>query len=129
MAYLGKPILAIDFDGTIRMGKRYNSKNNRLMPHCKFFIKKLYEHGCRFILWTTRTEESMDSVREVLKKNNILQYFEEINENVQEIRWWNTRKIYADYYIDDLNLGGFPGWLETYDILMEQFPKMEIDNE
>ena len=120
MAYLDKPILAIDFDGTIRQGKRYNSKNNRLMPHCKFVIKKLYEKGCRLILWTTRNEESIDFVKGILKENNILQYFEEINENIKEIQWWNTRKIYADYYIDDLNLQGFPGWVKVYGVIMEK---------
>jgi len=83
MAYLDKPILAIDFDGTIRQGKRYNSKNNRLMPHCKFVIKKLYEKGCRLILWTTRNEESIGFVKGILKENNILQCFEEINENIK----------------------------------------------
>jgi len=51
MSYLEKPILAIDFDGTIRQGKRYNSKNNKLMPNCKSIIKKLYEKGCRLIVW------------------------------------------------------------------------------
>jgi len=120
MSYLEKPILACDFDGTIRQGKRYNSKNKRLMPFCKEIIKKLYDKGCRLIVWTTRNEESIDFVKEVLKENDILQYFEEINENVKEIQWWKTRKIYADFYIDDLNLQGFPGWPKVYEIIMEK---------
>lgn len=120
MSYLEKPILACDFDGTIRQGKRYGSKNKRLMPYCKEIIKKLYDKGCRLIVWTTRNEESLSFVREVLEENDILQYFEEINENIKEIRWWKTRKIYADFYIDDLNLQGFPGWLKVYEIIMEK---------
>ena len=115
MGYLGRPICAIDYDGTIRQGKRLTSKNNRLMPHCKWVIKKLYARGCRFIVWTTRKD--LSPVRENLKAHKILRYFEEINENVKEIRWWKTRKIYADYYVDDLNLGGFLGWYKVLEVV------------
>jgi len=117
MGYLGRPICAVDYDGTIRVGKRLTSKNNRLMPHAKWVIKKLYERGCRFVVWTTRKD--LVPVRENLKAHKILKYFEEINENVKEIKWWKTRKIYADYYADDLNLQGFPGWLKLYGIVMK----------
>lgn len=119
MAFLGRPILAIDFDGTIRKAKRYNDKGTQLMPDCKKIIENLFYDGCRLIVWTTRNEDSLDFVKSVLKKHDILQYFEQINENVEEIQWWNTRKIFGDYYIDDLNLGGFPGWSKTYDIVMK----------
>ena len=119
MAFLKRPILAVDFDGTLRQGKRYDSKNKRLMPYAKEVIKKLYKEGCRLIIWTCRNEESLDFIREVLKANDISQYFEQINENIEEIQWWNTRKIYSDYYIDDLNLGGFPGWLKVYEVVMQ----------
>lgn len=116
MGYLGRPICAIDFDGTIRQGKRMTSKNNRLMPSCRWVLKKLFAKGVRFVVWTTRND--LDPVRKVLQDNKILQYFEEINENVKEIRWWKTRKIYADYYVDDLNLGGFPGWTKVFGMIM-----------
>ena len=119
MAFLGRPILAIDFDGVIRKAKRYNDKGMQLMPDCKKVIENLFYDGCRLIVWTCRSEDSLDFVKAVLKKHDILQYFEQINENVEEIQWWNTRKIYADFYLDDLNLGGFPGWQKAYEIIME----------
>ncbi len=119
MAFLNRPILAVDFDGTIRKVKRYDDKGTQLMPDCKKVIENLFYDGCRLIVWTCRNEESLDFVKAVLKKHDILQYFEQINENVEEIQWWNTRKIYADYYIDDLNLGGFPGWLKVWEIVMQ----------
>ena len=120
MAYQGKPILAIDFDGTIRKAKRMTDSGNDLMPHCKEILEKLYSHGFRLIIWTCRNE-SCKEVIEFLKEKDILKYFEQINENVIDIKWWNTRKVYADRYIDDLNLQGFPGWLKTYEILKEEF--------
>ena len=121
MAYQGKPILAIDFDGTIRRAKRATNKSFELMPHCKKILEKLHNNGFRLILWTCRSEAWTEEVVNFLKEKDILKYFEQINENVIDIKWWNTRKIYADRYIDDLNLQGFPGWLKTYEILKEEF--------
>lgn len=118
MAFLNRPILAVDFDGTIRKGKRYSDKDNHLMKNCKKVIENLFYDGCRFILWTCREGKDLDFAKEVLKKNDILQYFETFNENIKEITW-NCRKIYADYYWDDLNGGGFPGWDKVYEIVMQ----------
>ena len=121
MAYQGKPILAIDFDGTIRKTKRATDEGSELMPHCKEVLEKLYNHGFRLILWTCRSEAWTENVVKFLKEKDLLKYFEQINENVIDIKWWDTRKVYADRYIDDLNLQGFPGWLKTYKILKEEF--------
>ena len=121
MAYQGKPILAIDFDGTIRKAKRATDEGCELMPHCKETLKQLYEEGYRMILWTCRSYAWLEEVIAFLQKEDILQYFECINENVKDIIWWDTRKVYADRYIDDLNLQGFPGWVKTYAILHKEF--------
>jgi len=122
MSYIGKPILAIDFDGTIRKATRATEDNFELMPDCKEVLKLLYIEEFRMILWTCRSPEWLESVIRFLKEQDILQYFECINENVKDIIWWNTRKVYADRYIDDLNLQGFPGWKKTYEILNKEFP-------
>jgi len=122
MAYIGRPILAIDFDGTIRKSKRATDRGFTLMPHCAETLEKLYNDGFRMILWTCRSPSWLEDVIIFLKKFDILKYFECINENVIDIIWWDTRKIYADRYIDDLNLQGFPGWIKTYKILKKEFP-------
>ncbi|MCK4576816.1 hypothetical protein KAU34_10440 [candidate division WOR-3 bacterium] len=121
MAYIGKPILAIDFDGTIRKSKRAIDIGSELMPNCKRVLKKLYDEGFRMILWTCRSKAWCKEVVEFMEEEDILKYFECINENIPNVYWWDTRKIYADVYIDDLNLQGFPGWLKTYDILKRRF--------
>ena len=120
--YIGKPILAIDFDGTVRKAERATEKKSELMDGCKEVLKLLYDDGFRMILWTCRSKAWLESVIAFLIKEDILKYFECINENVKDIVWWDTRKVYADRYIDDLNLQGFPGWWETYRILKEEFP-------
>ena len=119
--YQGKPILAIDFDGTIRKCKRATDKGYELMPHCREVLTKLFFEEYRMILWTCRSKAWLEDVIAFLQKEDILDLFECINENVKELVWWDTRKIYADAYIDDLNLQGFPGWLKTYEILTERF--------
>ena len=121
MAYQGKPILAIDFDGTIRKAKRATDRGRVLMPHCKEVLEKLHNDGFRMIVWTCRSKAWTEDVISFLKQQDILKYFECINENVIDIVWWDTRKVYADRYIDDLNLQGFPGWLKTYKILKKEF--------
>ena len=121
MAYLGKPILAIDFDGTIRKCKRATEEGYELMPYCRYALRKLHLAGFRMILWTCRSKAWCKEVVEFMEEEDILKYFECINENVPNVYWWNTRKVYADAYIDDLNLQGFPGWLTTLEILKEKF--------
>lgn len=121
MAYKGKPILAIDFDGTIRKAKRATDKGFELMPDCKEVLEQLWIEDFRMILWTCRSHAWLEEVTNFLKQHDILKYFERINENVIDIVWWNTRKVYADRYIDDLNLQGFPGWWQTYKILHKEF--------
>lgn len=120
MAYIGKPILAIDFDGTIRKSKRAIDIGSELMPNCKRVLKKLYDEGFRMILWTCRSKAWLEEPIKLMVDWDIMKYFECINENVKEVYWWNTKKIYADYYLDDCNLQGFPGWKKAYKILMEK---------
>ena len=121
-AYLGKPVLAIDFDGTIRKSKRAIDTENEIMPYCKRVLEKLHFEGYRMILWTCRSKAWLEEPIKLMIEWDILKYFECINENVKQVYWWNTKKVYADCYIDDLNLQGFPGWLETYRILKKRFP-------
>ena len=71
MAYMGKPILAIDFDGTIRKAKRATSRGRVLMPNCKETLEKLYNDGFRMIVWTCRSPEMLEEVIVFLKQHNI----------------------------------------------------------
>lgn len=49
-------------------------------------------------------------------------HFRSVNCNLPEddFREHGGRKIFAHYYIDDRNLGGFPGWLEVERMMREQ---------
>ena len=108
--------LAIDFDGTI-VDDAYPG-----IGKAKIFafetLKKLQSEGYRLILWTYRHGQALDEAVEFCKKNGI--EFYAINNSFDGEDFDKTkqsRKINADIFIDDRNLGGFPGWSAVYQII------------
>lgn len=111
--------LAIDFDGTI-VEDAYPSIGK---PKIFAFetLKKLQSEGYRLILWTYRQGKSLEEAVEFCRKNGV--EFYAVNSSFEgEIFDDETqsRKIDADLFIDDRNLGGFPGWGEIYNIITER---------
>ncbi len=108
--------LAIDFDGTV-VDDAYPGIGK---PKIFAFetLRKLQSEGYRLILWTYRHGKTLDEAVEFCRKNGVEFYavnssFEgEIFDHSQA-----SRKIDADLFIDDRNLGGFPGWGEIYNII------------
>ncbi|MCX7985552.1 MAG: hypothetical protein N2662_01250 [Bacteroidales bacterium] len=108
-------IIAVDFDGTIveheypRIGKE--------KPFAFYTLKKLQADGHLLILWTSRQGEALNEAVEFCRKNGI--EFYAVNKNSPDETWDENvgRKIVADIYIDDRNLGGFPGWGEAYQMI------------
>lgn len=101
-------IIAVDFDGTIA-----TDKYPKIGPPQLFAfetMKKLQEHGHRLILWTVRTGRQLDEAIAFCEKNGI--EFYAINKNYPEeiLDDKTARKINADIFIDDRNIGGFVGW-------------------
>ena len=109
-------LIAVDFDGTIvedaypRIGKP--------MLFAFESLKQLQSQGHRLILWTYRAGKALDEAVDFCKENGIEFYavnssFE--GETFDELT--QSRKINADLFIDDRNLGGFPGWGEVLQII------------
>ena len=108
-------ILAIDFDGTVvddaypKIGK----------PKMFAFetLKRLQEDGHRLILWTYRCGSKLDEAVKFCEDNGIVFYA--INNSFADEEYTNdiSRKIHADFFIDDRNIGGFIGWGEIYQLL------------
>lgn len=98
-------IFAIDFDGTI-VQDRY-PKIGKLNPKAAQFIQELHRLGHTFILWTNRTGRDLDMAVCFLRAVGLKPDY--VNENTPEnvARYENdSRKIFADMYIDDRNSGG-----------------------
>ena len=111
--------LAIDFDGTI-VDDAFPSIGK---PKIFAFetLKRLQLDGYRLILWTYRHGKFLDEAVEFCRNNGI--EFYAVNSSFEgEIFDSETqsRKIDADLFIDDRNLGGFPGWGEIYNIVREK---------
>ena len=111
--------LAIDFDGTIV--KHDFPRIGSLMPGAKEAINALHGHGHKIIVWTVRNhtegefdrEATIGGVQDFLDKHGIR--YDTINENHPDLDFHTeSRKVYADIYIDDRNLGGFPGWGKAF---------------
>ena len=96
-----KKIIAVDFDGTLSMGARYPALGEPNLP----LIEKLnnwQDYGNRIILWTSREGKYLEDVVKFCEKYGLVP--DAINDNIPEtIDFFgsNSRKVYADYYIDD----------------------------
>lgn len=108
-------IIAVDFDGTI-VEDAY-PKVGKPMLFAFETLKKLQEDGHRLILWTYRCGSKLDDAVTFCEANGIRFYA--VNKSFAEEEYTNdiSRKINADLFIDDRNIGGFPGWGEVYQTL------------
>ena len=100
----GNKIFAVDFDGTLSMGTKWPEIG---FPNVELisFLKKQKAAGSRIILYTCRTGEHLIQAEAFCLKYGLT--FDAINENLPELveAYGNdTRKINADFYIDDKNL-------------------------
>jgi hydroxymethylpyrimidine pyrophosphatase-like HAD family hydrolase len=107
--------IAIDFDGTIVEHMYPEIGKEKLFAFRT--LRELEKNGARLILWTFRTGKELDDAVEYCRKNGI--EFYAVNKNYPEevIDATVSRKIDADIYIDDKNIGGFPGWGEVWQII------------
>lgn len=113
-------IIAVDFDGTI-VADAY-PKIGKPMLFAFDTLKKLQSEGHRLILWTYRNEEKLEEAVLFCKKNGI--EFYAVNKNFPEENYdeKDSRKIHADLFIDDRNIGGFLGWSEIYKLIFNSEP-------
>ena len=108
-------IIAIDFDGTI-VEHKYPAIGKETLFAFRTLLE-LEKRGARLILWTFRTGKELEEAVDFCRKNGL--EFYAVNKNYpEEIPDENvSRKIDADIYIDDKNIGGFPGWSGVWQIL------------
>jgi hypothetical protein len=107
--------IAVDFDGTIVEHEYPEIGKEKLFAFLT--LKELNKRGARLILWTFRTGKELDEAVEFCRKNGV--EFYAVNRNYPEEIMNESvgRKIDADIYIDDKNIGGFPGWSEVWQML------------
>lgn len=125
MNFNDKLIIAVDFDGTI-VEDAY-PKVGKPMLFAFETLKKLQEEGHRLILWTYRSGDALDEAVKFCEDNGI--FFYAVNKSFpeEEYKTDRSRKIHADLFIDDRNIGGFIGWGKVYQILIGHEDMPNID--
>ena len=99
-------IIAVDFDGTLIEDGKWpgiGSTNEEVLNYCKNEQKK----GARIILWTNRAGESLETAIKWCEEHDL--HLDAVNDNLPEsVEFFgtNTRKVYADEFIDDRMLKG-----------------------
>ena len=108
--------IAVDFDGTI-VEHEYPAIGREKMFAFQT-LRELQKKGFKLILWTYRYGKELDEAVEYCQENGVVFY--SVNKNYPEEIYDETsmsRKIDADIYIDDRNIGGFLGWSKIWQIL------------
>lgn len=100
---MAEQIVAVDFDGTLCENKcpEIGEPNTELIGYLIMMQKTV---GAKIILWTCRAGEMLDKAVKWCSKQGLK--FDAVNENLPHIieRFGSdTRKIFANMYIDDRN--------------------------
>jgi hydroxymethylpyrimidine pyrophosphatase-like HAD family hydrolase len=119
-------VIAIDFDGTI-VEHRYPFIG-KIRPFAFETLEALQVNGHRLILWSHRAGKKLEEAVQFCSSHGI--EFYAVNKNFPEEIWNedDSRKILADIYIDDRNLGVIPSWGEIYQMICpdEELPTKKI---
>ena len=111
-------IIAVDFDGTIARSEFPVIKGE--MPYAGEVLRRLHASGHYIILWTCRCGKQLLDAINWLLEHQIP--FDRINDhNPENMRLYGEggNKVYAHCYVDDKNIGGFPGWPEVERLINE----------
>ena len=110
-------IIAVDFDGTI-VEHRYPDIGAEI-PFAIETLKKLAREQHRLILWTVRKGKLLEEAVEFCRKRGLEFYAVNRNypEETEEQTIKGSRKLKADVWIDDRNVGGLPEWGIIYQLI------------
>lgn len=106
--------IAVDFDGTI-VTHKYPLIGEEI-PFAVDTLKMLQRDHHKLILWSVREGKLLEDAVEWCRERGVVFYA--VNRDYPEETTDNnphfSRKLKADYFIDDRNLGGIPDWGTIY---------------
>jgi len=122
-------IIAVDFDGTI-VEHRYPAIGKE-RPFATDTLKKLIKDGHRLILWTVREGRLLDEAVEFCKERGVEFYAvnRDYPEEEKEHNKHYSRKLKADVWIDDRNVGGLPDWGTIYEMITHRLTYEDVYRE
>ena len=110
-------IIAVDFDGTIVEHRYPNIGRER--PFATETLKKLNEDGHKLILWTVREGRLLEEAVAFCRERGV-EFYAVNRDYPEEEKHRNehySRKLKADVWIDDRNVGGLPDWGTIYEMI------------
>ena len=110
-------IIAVDFDGTI-VEHKYPAIGREL-PFAIETLRKLQSDRHKLILWTVREGGLLEEALSFCRERG-LEFYAVNRDYPEEERDRNnhfSRKLKADVFIDDRNLGGLPDWGTIYEMV------------
>jgi hypothetical protein len=118
-------IISFDYDDTIVVADYPNI--GTIKRFAKEVINSLYDEGHTIIINTCRSGKHEADAALYLTQCGVM--YHHINENHPEniaIYDSDSRKIYADIYVDDKQLGGLPeSWLTIDEMIREQLKRIK----
>ena len=110
-------VIAVDFDGTI-VEHKYPAIGEEI-PFATDTLKMLIKDRHKLILWSVREGKLLEEAVEWCRKRGV--EFYAVNRDYPEETMQNnnhfSRKLKADYFIDDRNIGGLPDWGQIYQMV------------
>ncbi|SET11730.1 BT0820 family HAD-type phosphatase [Prevotella sp. kh1p2] len=122
-------IIAVDFDGTI-VEHRYPEIGEEV-PFATDTLRMLIKEHHRLILWSVREGQLLEDAVNWCKKRGVEFYAvnKDYPEEMVEYNNHFSRKIKADIFIDDRNLGGLPDWGQIYHMIHDHVSYRHLLNE
>jgi hypothetical protein len=114
-------VIAVDFDGTIVMHEY--PKIGKEIPFAIETLKKIQtDLHHQLVLWTVREGKELEEAIEYCRKKGLEFYAVNNNYPEETPETQESRKLNAELFIDDKNLGGLPDWGVIYNMIASENP-------
>lgn len=111
-------VIAVDFDGTI-VEHKYPAIGREL-PFATETLRMLIRDRHKLILWSVREGRLLDEAVEWCRERGV-EFYAVNRDYPEESREHDSfsRKLKADLFIDDRNIGGLPDWGTIYQMVRD----------
>lgn len=121
-------IVAVDYDGTLIPNHVFPA-TAKLVPGALEFMHKLRNAGVTIIIWTCREYEPLEDCLISLIEQEVP--FDYVNApdvtHLEEHGFRDTRKVYADLYVDDRGIAGLPTWDQCWERVQQEMEYLKTN--
>lgn len=115
--YIYNMTIAVDFDGTIV--EHCYPEIGPEIPFATETLRMLIQEHHKIILWSVREGQLLDDAIKWCRERGVEFYAVNKDYPEEKVEYNNhfSRKIKADVWIDDRNIGGLPEWGQIYQMI------------